>query len=99
MFGLANHLDYLPVLSHLAERGEAYYPNHSVNGLLNRLMSIGEPAALHNLEWGDGAFPPFNRWVYWTTTISSAAILLLAHPAAQPRQRSRIASSTSAPWR
>ncbi|MBX9773445.1 MAG: DUF2029 domain-containing protein [Xanthobacteraceae bacterium] len=77
-FGFANHLDYLPVLSHLAERGETYYPNHSVNGLLNRLMSVGEPALYRNLDWGDGGFPPFNRLVYWTTTISSAAILLLA---------------------
>ena len=78
MFGFANHLDYLPVLSHLAERGETYYPNHSVNGLLNRLMSVAEPELYRNLDWGDGAFPPFNRLVYWTTTISSAAILLLA---------------------
>ena len=78
VFGWTNHLDYLPVLSHLAERGETYYPNHSVNGLLNRLMSVVEPELYRNLDWGNGAFPPFNRWVYWTTTISSAAILLLA---------------------
>lgn len=78
VFGLANHLDYLPVLSYLAERGETYYPNHSVNGLLNRLMSLAQPDLYHNLDWGDGGFPPFNRWVYWPTTISSAAILLLA---------------------
>ncbi|MCC6890022.1 MAG: DUF2029 domain-containing protein [Hyphomicrobiales bacterium] len=78
VFGWSNHLDYLPVLAHLAERGETYYPNHSVNGLLNRLMSIGEPDLYRNLDWGDGAFPPFNPWVYWPTTLSSAAILLIA---------------------
>jgi alpha-1,2-mannosyltransferase len=78
VFGWSNHFDYLPVLSHLAERGETYYPNHSVNGLLNRLMSVSEPELYRNLAWGDGSFPPFNRWVYWTTTLSSAAILLLA---------------------
>jgi hypothetical protein len=78
VFGLANHLDYLPVLSYLAERGETYYPNHSVNGLLNRLMSLAQPELYRNLDWGDGGFPPFNRWVYWPATISSAAILLLA---------------------
>ncbi len=77
-FGWSNHFDYLPVLSHLAERGEAYYPNHSVNGLLNRLMAVDAPDLYRNLEWGDGSFPPFNRFVYWTATISSAAILLLA---------------------
>jgi hypothetical protein len=76
VFGFANHLDYLPVLSHLAERGESYYPNHSVNGLVNRLMSVSEPALYNNVDWGD--FPPFNRLVYWATTISSAAILLAA---------------------
>jgi hypothetical protein len=78
VFGWPNHFDYVPVLSHLAERGETYYPNHSVNGLLNRLMSLAEPGLYRNLDWGEGGFPPFNRWVYWPTTISSAAILLLA---------------------
>jgi hypothetical protein len=78
VFGWNNHFDYLPVLSYLAERGETYYPNHSVNGLLNRLMSIADPNLYRNLDWGDGSFPPFNRWVYWPTTISSAAILLIA---------------------
>ena len=37
---LGYHIDYLRVLSYMAERGEAYFPNQSVNGLLNRLMSI-----------------------------------------------------------
>ena len=78
VFGWNNHFDYLPALSYLAERGETYYPNHSVNGLLNRLMSIAEPNLYRNLDWGDGSFPPFNRWVYWPTTLSSAAILLIA---------------------
>lgn len=78
VFGWTNHFDYLPVLSHLAERGETYYPNHSINGLLNRLMSIAQPELYRNLDWGDGSFPPFNRWVYWPTTISSAALLLIA---------------------
>jgi hypothetical protein len=76
VFGWNNHVDYLPVLSYLAERGETYYPNHSVNGLLNRLMSIADPNLYRNLDWGDGSFPPFNRWVYWPTAISSAAILV-----------------------
>jgi hypothetical protein len=78
VFGWSNHLDYLPVLSHLAERGETYYPNHSVNGMLNRLMSLTEPTLYRNLDWGDGGFPPFNGWVYWPTTLTSAAILLAA---------------------
>jgi alpha-1,2-mannosyltransferase len=36
LFGIENHFDYLPVLSFLSHHGEAYYPNQSINGLLNR---------------------------------------------------------------
>ena len=57
VFGLANHLDYLPVLSHLAERGETYYPNHSVNGLLNRLMSRRRARALPQPRLGRRRLP------------------------------------------
>ncbi len=78
VFGWTNHLDYLTVLLHLAERGETFYPNHSLNGLLNRLMGVIEPDLYKNLDWDGGSFPPFNRLVYWTMMISSAAILLFA---------------------
>ena len=84
-----NHLDYLPVLSHLAERGETYYPNHSVNGLLNRLMSVFEPELYRNLEWGDGSFPPFNRLGLLVDDDQLGRDPPARHPAAQPRQRSR----------
>ena len=79
VFGWTNHLDYLPVLSH---------PRRARRGLLSEPfgeraaqpadVAWSSPELYRNLDWGDGAFPPFNRWVYWTTTISSAAILLLA---------------------
>src|SRR5262245_4143202 len=45
VYGLANHLDYLRVLSFLSQRGETYYPNQSVNGILNRFMSLASPEA------------------------------------------------------
>ncbi len=77
-FGWANHLDYLRVLSYLGERGEAYYPNQSVNGLLNRLMSVGDPQQYNNLKFEIEKFAPFNRWVYGATVVSSSAILLAA---------------------
>lgn len=77
-FGWADHLDYLRVLSFIAERGEAYYPNQSVNGLLNRLMSIGEPGLYRNLAFGGGGFPPYTPAVYWGTLASSLALLLAA---------------------
>jgi alpha-1,2-mannosyltransferase len=78
VFGLANHIDYLRVVSFLGERGEAYYPNHSINGLLNRIMAIADPEQYKILEFNAGQFPPFNPWVYGTTVASSIAILAAA---------------------
>jgi alpha-1,2-mannosyltransferase len=77
-FGWADHLDYLRVVSHMGQRGEAYYPNQSINGLLNRLMSISDPVRYNNLEFHMSEFPPFNPWVYGVTVVSSAVILLAA---------------------
>ena len=74
-FGFANHIDYLRVVSFLGERGEAYYPNHSINGLLNRIMGIANPEQYKNLEFIAGQFPPFNAWVYGIALASSIAIL------------------------
>jgi hypothetical protein len=78
VFGWANHVDYLRVLLYLSERGESYYPNQSVNGVLNRLMSIGDPHAYNNVYWREGHFPPFTPLVYAGTLASSLAILALA---------------------
>jgi alpha-1,2-mannosyltransferase len=74
VFGFANHIDYLRVISFLSERGEAYYPNHSVNGLLNRIMGIAEPTLYKSLDFNAGEFPPYNVWVYGGTTVSSIII-------------------------
>ena len=77
-FGVADHVDYLRTLSFMSERGEAYYPNQSVNGLLNRLAGIAEPQLYNNLEFQIGGFPPFNPWVYGGTMVAAAVILLTA---------------------
>jgi hypothetical protein len=78
VYGWENHLDYLPVLSHLAERGEAFYPNQSINGLANRIMSIWDGHLFNNVEVRAGHFPPYTPWVYWLTFVTSAAILIAA---------------------
>ena len=75
VYGLANHLDYLRVLKFLSQRGEAYYPNQSVNGILNRLMSISAPEAFVTLDLPAGQFPPFTPWIWATTLTSSLALL------------------------
>ena len=78
VYGLANHLDYLRVLSFLSQRGEAYYPNQSVNGILNRFMSISSPEAFVTLDLPAGQFPPFTPWIWAATLTSSLALVAFA---------------------
>ena len=85
-FGWVDHVDYFHVLSAIATRGEGYYPNQSMNGLLNRLMSIGEPQLYSNLRYFHGRYPPFNPWVYGGTLLAAALILV---PAIFPWRRGR----------
>ncbi|MBW4520351.1 MAG: DUF2029 domain-containing protein [Scytolyngbya sp. HA4215-MV1] len=73
IFGLANHLDYLKVLSFISKRGEALYANQSVNGLLHRLLFNG-----NNLAWESKKFPPYNPWVYFGTLMTSLTFLVTA---------------------
>ncbi len=70
LFGLENHLDYLRVLSYLSKHGEGFFPNQSMNGLLNRLMMNGT-----NLEWEYHAFAPFHPAVYWGSLASSLLLV------------------------
>jgi alpha-1,2-mannosyltransferase len=78
VFGWANHVDYLRVLAFLSQHGEAYYPNQSINGLLNRLMSLADPAGYVSLEFRDHVFPTFNIWVYGGTLVTSLVIVSAA---------------------
>jgi hypothetical protein len=73
LFGWANHLNYLHVLSYIARHGESYYPNQSVNGLLNRLLHNGP-----NLEWDMNAFAAYHPLVSAATLATSLALLYLA---------------------
>ncbi|MGP1381922.1 MAG: glycosyltransferase family 87 protein [Thainema sp.] len=86
LFGIENNLDYLKVLSYISKHGEAYYPNQSVNGLLNRLLFNGS-----NLKWTSDAFAPFNIWVYLGTLASSLLLLILA---LRPPQSKQLRGST-----
>ncbi|MBW4520776.1 MAG: DUF2029 domain-containing protein [Scytolyngbya sp. HA4215-MV1] len=66
LFGFANHLDYLKVLSFISKHGESLFANHSVNGVLNRLLFNGD-----NLTWNSKTFAPYHPVVYFGTLISS----------------------------
>jgi hypothetical protein len=78
VFGWENHLDYLQVLSRIASRGESYHPNHSVNGLLNRLVGLADPANYNNLDWRKDRFPPRHALASAVTLASSVLLLGLA---------------------
>jgi hypothetical protein len=72
-YGLQNHLEYFKVLRFIARHGEAYWPNQSVNGLLNRLLDNGDP-----LRFDRYSFPPYHAIVYFGTLLSSLAIIVIA---------------------
>lgn len=73
VYGLAAHLDYLEVLSYIGRHGESFHPNQSLNGLLNRMLSLG-----NNLTWEKSGFAPFDARVYWATLLSSSLLVGLA---------------------
>lgn len=72
-FGLRNNLDYLRVLSGLSRKAQPHYANQSMFGLLNRAIFNGE-----NLPYHPYVYPPFVPWVYYTTLVTSGALILLA---------------------
>jgi hypothetical protein len=69
LFGWQEHVRYLDVLTFIAKRGESFYANLSVNGILNRLLFNGP-----NLEWDANSYAPYNPWIYALTTLSSILI-------------------------
>lgn len=71
-YGLANNLDYLSVLKFLSLHGENYFHNQSVNGLLNRLLFLGDSVRM------PPEFPPYNSLVYGATLLSSVVLVLAA---------------------
>lgn len=73
LFGVANHWNYLEVLAHVSRVGEAYHPNQTVNGLLNRLFGTMQSA-----RWDPHVYPPPHPLVYAGTLLSSAALLAVA---------------------
>lgn len=73
IFGIENNINYLDVLSFISKHGEIYYPNQSVNGLVNRLLFNGD-----NLNFDQNSFPAFNRYVYIATLTSSVFLISTA---------------------
>ena len=75
LYGWGPHVEYLGMLRFLAERGEAFFPNQSVNGLLNRWLFNGD-ILFWKQPWVDH-FPPFDRRIFVATAVSSLALLAI----------------------
>jgi hypothetical protein len=72
LYGLHNHLAYLDVLSFISRHGESFYGNHSVNGILHRLLQNGPI-----LTFDSNAFAPYHPVVYVGTVIAGFTLPLL----------------------
>lgn len=84
-FGPQHMLDYVRVTSFLSRHGEGFYPNQSVNGLLNRFFQNG-----NNVDWVANGFPPFHPGIYAATLATSVLLIVIGltwkhRPATQAR--------------
>jgi hypothetical protein len=72
-FGWAYHVEYARLLGDIGRRGESYFPNQSVNGLLHRFWHTGD-----SLTFSFTQYAPFHQAVYVGTLATSALLLLSA---------------------
>jgi hypothetical protein len=80
VYGWEPHVGYLGMLRFLGERGEAFFPNQSVNGLLQRWLFNGDVLSWRQ-PWVEH-FPPYDARIFWATVASS--IVLIAAALAAP---------------
>jgi hypothetical protein len=73
LYGWANNVYYLEVLSYISGRGEIFWDNSSVNGFVNRILHPDETLIFKYHE-----FPPFHMATYVLTLASSAIIVAFA---------------------
>lgn len=83
-FGLHDHVRYLDVLQWISRRGETYWPNQSVNGLLNRFLENGDAATFMSDQ-----FAPYLRSVHVASLASTVVFVGLA---LWPERRRRLAA-------
>ena len=73
LFGFSSHIDYLKVLSFISAHGETFYANQSINGLLNRALTLGYDSSWQGLPEGT-PFAPYHPAVYLATLVSGILI-------------------------
>lgn len=77
VYGWNNHLDYIPVMKFLSQRGEYLHLNQSVNGIVVRFLYLGPSLDIDPRMAPQSAFPPYISAVYVSTVVSSALMLAL----------------------
>lgn len=82
LYGLHNNIEYLNVLSFLGKRGESFFANNSINGILNWYLS---PEG--SLWWENYKFAPYIPAVYFGTL--AAAVIFLGGILAVPLRTRR----------
>lgn len=73
LYGIGQNRAFVSFMAFAGRRGESYWPNQSVNGILNRLLSNG-PNATFRVD-GAAVFPPYDPAVYAGTVISSLLLI------------------------
>ena len=73
VFGWRSHLEYLKVLSIIGKHGEVYWPNQTVNGVLNRMLHTG-----NILRFESFGFPTYHPAVYYGTLLSTLLLIGVA---------------------
>ncbi|MEO7426104.1 MAG: glycosyltransferase family 87 protein [Fibrobacteria bacterium] len=70
LYGFFQYFDYLPAVQHMSRHGETYWPNQSINGLMNRLFENG-----NTLVFQGQSFAPYNLVIH-IVTLSFAVLCL-----------------------
>lgn len=70
LYGLRANLDYLRVLSYISRHGESFQANQTMNGLLTRLLFLGQ-----NMKWDPHQYALFHPVVYFGTTLTALALI------------------------
>jgi alpha-1,2-mannosyltransferase len=69
-YGLRPHLEYLETLATISRHGEAYVANQSFNGLVMRMLHLGD-----DTYFEAGRFAPYNPVVYFSTLMTSLLLI------------------------
>lgn len=72
-YGVAPYLEYVQVLSDISRKGEAFFENQSLNGILLRALRLGA-----NIYFEKNHFAPYHPLVHAGTVLSSALLIAFA---------------------